>query len=151
MALVFITGADDYKAVRANIHVSLKPANLPDDIITLDSFAGQAERYVGERTLNQDLDTAAGQHAKQAAVYYTAALLIDTVPKLKSQSVAGASFTLDSENWRQRKSELYSLANQEILRSEELNKTVQDPPSQGYSPFEVAESGVGGPVPGSWE
>jgi hypothetical protein len=142
MTLIYITGQADYDAVRGNISVSLSEANLPNSLITLQSFAGQAELWVSERTLNTDLNTPAGQHAKQAAIYYCAALLVKKVPQVKSESLSGSSYSVETPNLDTMEVELYGLASIEVSRSEALNQTITEPVDGDTGPlgFEVARA-----------
>jgi hypothetical protein len=74
-----LLSSTDFPAIRAAIDLSLDEATLPDDVIWLDIYVGEAERYVASQTA----DT--GQNAKNAVVYWAASLIAPSVPQLTGE------------------------------------------------------------------
>jgi hypothetical protein len=142
MANQFITGQDDYDAVRASISVGLSESNLPNALIALYINSGLSELWVTERTLNSDQNTAAGIHAKQAAILYCAARLVKKVVWVSSESISGTSMTVKIPDLDSLESALYSQAGVEIDRAETLNKTIEVQPDKGPLGFETAPAGT---------
>jgi hypothetical protein len=90
----------DCVEIRSLIGVDISAANLPDAIITLDSYMGRAMREVEAATS----DT--GAHAKLAARMICAAYLISIVPHFTSEHIPGASYNRQQVDWEARKAEL---------------------------------------------
>lgn len=86
-----------YVGVRAALDWSLDEVSLPEDIIKLDQYEGEAERWVLSK-LNSgvDIDLPAVVNAK---LHYTAALLCETMPNITSERL----FTSRGEGWTREK------------------------------------------------
>lgn len=86
--------SSDYVSVRAALDTSLGKGELPDDMIALDLYAGEAQRWVASQ-ITVTGSEATGPRAKLAAVYMTAALLAPAVSQIISQrDASGESVTL---------------------------------------------------------
>lgn len=101
----------DYPSIRRAISASFDETTLPDPVIADDLFVGEAELWVAARTSD------AGAHAKKAAIYYAAYLL---VPSVKGQLQAaeniraGSQGSSSTSNWKPLADELLRRAEREI-------------------------------------
>jgi hypothetical protein len=75
----------DYPAVRGAIAADLDDVSLPDDIIALTQYKGVATAMIQRST--DVIDT----FTKAAAITLCAALIVHTVPNLKTETDAGVS------------------------------------------------------------
>lgn len=106
--------ADRYPEVRAQLDLSLGKAELPDEIIVLDSFQGEAERWVTSQ-ITASGAAATGPRAQLAAIYMTAALLAPNVPQIVSQKDAtGESVSLKGYDPEQKEAQLKARAKEMI-------------------------------------
>lgn len=110
-------GASDFESVRKLIDVQLTADQLPDTVLGLDAYEGEAIRWVAQRTDNEDAD------ARNAAVYVLAVLVIPALPRFLSESNAGYSYSLEKVDWKARIEQLMYLAENAISRSETANPT----------------------------
>lgn len=78
---------EDYQAIRWAIHASLSKGDLPDDMIALDLYTGEAQRWA-ESQITITGAEATGPRAKNAAIYMAAALLVAAVAQVLSQEDA---------------------------------------------------------------
>lgn len=82
-----ILTAADYPAIRAAIDTSLTPEDLPDGVIGLDIYAGDAQREVRRRVPGaEELAGDEAAEARAAAVLLCAALLVPAVPQIVGES-----------------------------------------------------------------
>ena len=114
--MAILTSAD-YPAIRAALDVDLDSSKLPDGIIALDIYKGQADRMVYER--DPDADTRTGDDALRitaAAVYFCAGLLAPVVVRITSLSVStrDVSYSRPVFDPEERKETLWSMAEDEI-------------------------------------
>jgi hypothetical protein len=79
---------DDYPSIRAALHVALTEDELPDTLLALDVYSGQAERRVRQAvpTLD-DLPSEQRAAARTAAIYYCAAILAPRLPNLTAEGI----------------------------------------------------------------
>lgn len=140
MPLTFITDETDCEAIRELVHLTHDRSTIPSATIYRDTVGGVAERWVKARTLNVDLNTEAGQRAKSAALHYAAALLVTRVAWVRTEDLPGGRVSLQDTDIKEKQAQLFGTAQDEISRSEELNRTIEDPPDDSSSPllFEVA-------------
>lgn len=90
--MAYITPAE-YPAVRAALDISLDAANLPDAVIALPQYAGQAELWIRANDPN-----AAGYvpgteeyiRTTIAAIYATAAYIVPALPNITSETYGDA-------------------------------------------------------------
>jgi hypothetical protein len=135
VANVFITTHDDCEGVRELLDLAEDSRTLPDNVVLRDTVAGMAERWVKARTLNQDLNTEAGQRAKSAALHYAAGLLVTRKPWVRTLEQPGGRFSRQDVDLEAKRDDLFAVAESEVLRSEELNKTVEEPPDEDSGPY----------------
>lgn len=112
-----ILTALDYPQIRAVLDVSLTSTQLPDDTIGMDIFVGRAEADV--LALDPDAETRTGadlQHIKNAAIYFTAALLCPTVVRITSMTAQtrDLAYTRQAFDPEERAAELRALAVAEV-------------------------------------
>lgn len=84
----FLTNAE-YPAVRAAIDISLDPTNLPDDVIALPVYAGEAEQWVlAMNPLAGTYTTGSAEYLRMqvAAIYACAALVAPSVPVITGET-----------------------------------------------------------------
>lgn len=111
MANTLITTPDDIDGVRKAIDIRLTIATLPDAVISLPIYVGAAERWVRQRDPNlasrvdDELDA-----AKLAATYYAAALLIDALPQMLSETTISYRYQMAEFNVDARRARLLSMA-----------------------------------------
>jgi hypothetical protein len=118
MPLTLPLDASECDEVRAAIDVSLDANTLPDSIINMAIYAGAALRFVVARTLNSD------EFARQALLFVTAANCMPAIPKIVSETIAGGSYSRQSEDWVKREAWLRTEADASIAQSELLNATI---------------------------
>jgi hypothetical protein len=89
-----LLSSSDYPAIRAAIRTSLDERDLPDAIIALDIYSGEANRWAASQITITGPE-ATGQRANSAAIYYAAALLAPAVEQVTNQKDStGESLTL---------------------------------------------------------
>lgn len=86
--MTYLTPAE-YPAVRAAIDISLGPRSLPDGVIGLPTYAGEAELWVlatSPESATYTPGSAQWQKAQVAAIMACAALLYPSIPILTSET-----------------------------------------------------------------
>jgi len=83
-----------YNDVRSVIGLDITSAILPDDVLALPTFEGEAERFI-EKYLTSDQyeNPDYTSQVDTAAVYYLASLAAPTIPEVSSERIAGGSIT----------------------------------------------------------
>lgn len=105
----------EYPAIRAAIDVSLDSALLPDAVIALDLYVGAGQRDV--LAIDPAAETRTGDdllHAKTAAIMFTAARLIGSVPLITREQRDTHGYTRQEVDPAQRAADLRTLASAEI-------------------------------------
>lgn len=109
----------DNGAIRAAIDLKLRPADISDDIIKLDIYAGAADQDVLD--LDPDAEGRSGTPAeweriKRAAIYFCAARLCPAVVRLTSVNiqVRDMSYSRQAFDPEKRAAELRQMATEEI-------------------------------------
>lgn len=89
--------AAEYPAVRGAIDISLDQKALPDEVLALPQYAGDAERWIiGQNPLAATYEAGTDEYLgmQVAAIYACAALVLPAVPNLTSESYgAGYRYT----------------------------------------------------------
>ncbi len=112
-----LLSASNYPDIRAAIDTSLDSTTLPDATIALAVYVGSAELWVKERDPSAESRTGDDlQHAKNAAMYMTAALLVPAVPQLTAERYLdeGYEYTRQKIDWDKLAAELRSRAEAEL-------------------------------------
>lgn len=110
-----LLSSSDYPAIRAAIDIRLNSTLLPDSIIALDLYIGAGMRdvlavdSVAESRTGTEL-----QHAKTAAILFTAARLIGALPKVTGEDFGNYGYKLQATDWAVRAGELRSQASAEL-------------------------------------
>lgn len=105
----------DYEAIRKAIDITVTAAMLPDTVIGLSIFSGQAESWVD--TQDPDWATRTGSAAlaiRRAAIYRAAANLVPALPSLTREQMGDASFTYATRDLAATVDDLNSKADSEI-------------------------------------
>lgn len=105
----------DYPAIRAALDISLDATDLPDSLIDLDQFVGKGVREVLQRdSLAESRSGTELLRARNAAIFFTAALLAPSVPAITSESEG--TYRVNREAWdgQRRQRELRALADDEL-------------------------------------
>lgn len=91
MALPAFT-ATEYDAVRTAVDLRFSADELPNSVIAQAAFEGAARRWV-DTSLTDATIAANLQKAKDAAVLFTASLLLPSVPNVVKDEIAGGTTT----------------------------------------------------------
>lgn len=105
----------DYIAIRAAIDITLDSTMLPDATIALDLFIGAGMRDV--LAVDTTAESRTGdelQHAKTAAILFTAARLIGALPQITSEESPEHSYKRQNVDTAARASELRGMASAEL-------------------------------------
>lgn len=111
---------DDFPQIRAAVSTSASKGDLPDDLIGLDLFVGEAIRWT-ESQITVTGPEATGSRAKLAAINMAAALLVPSYTQVTAQKDATGE-TVDMKSFdpikreaqlRARAAELIALVNDE--------------------------------------
>jgi len=85
---------DKYQEVRSVIGVEVTESMLPDDVLSLDTFEGEAERFIMRYlTQTQIDDPIYADQINTAAVYYLASLAVPILPTVTSERIPGGSLS----------------------------------------------------------
>lgn len=134
MALIDDTKLD---SVRKMIDLSLTAQALPDAVMNLDDFKGEAIRLVQRQSSNDDA------HTQRAARAYLATLIIPSIVRLVKESNAGYSYELEKTDWTARIAQLEEIAARAIADSENASPSavgIAYADSSKMTNFTVAES-----------
>lgn len=112
MAIIDI---DSYAEIRAMLDVTLEEERLPDQIIGMAAYAGEAERRVIERvpgwaTLSADLF----ERVRLAVVLTTAGLLAPAMPAITREDRLSYSYTRAQVDWAGRAAQLFNQAEEQL-------------------------------------
>jgi hypothetical protein len=91
-----------YDDIRAALDISLDKSSLPDAIIELDIYLGEALRWIDAQTPVPPYteENRTGDRAKNAAIFFAAALLAPVIPDVLSErQLTGEEYTRKSVNW----------------------------------------------------
>lgn len=105
----------DYPAIRAMIDISLDSTTLPDAIIALDAYIGAGMRDV--LLLDPLAESRTGtelQHARTAAIQFTAARIAPAIPRLQGETFGDYRYQLQPVDWEARASALRAAAGAEL-------------------------------------
>jgi hypothetical protein len=121
MPLQIITG-EDYPQVRALIDLSVRPANLPDEIIELPVYGGAAEHWalasVGDISMWPE---EALLRLRVAICYRLAGLILPALPNLtQEQKGERAGYSRTPIDVEKRRDELFSAATDHLLGAIEI-------------------------------
>lgn len=86
--MAFVFDPANYESVRKAIDVSLDDVTLPDSIIGLDIYAGEASRYI-DRHLTPEQQAAQPESTNTAAIYYAASFLCTALRQVRRERMAG--------------------------------------------------------------
>jgi hypothetical protein len=120
----------DYPAIRAMIDITLDSTTLPDAIIALDAYLGAGMREV--LALDSTAETRTGdelQHAKTAAILFTAARLVGALPQLTREAFGNHSYDRKAIDVAARAAELRGLASAELDAYLDPGATTSDRPT----------------------
>lgn len=102
--------AESYESIRKALDLSIDKGDLPDEVIALDLYSGEAERWVTSQITISGPE-ATGSRAKLAAIYMAAALLAPAVTQIVSQKDAtGETVTLKTFDPNKKESQMRARA-----------------------------------------
>lgn len=107
--------SDDYEAIRKAIDITLDSTTLPDATIGLDLYVGAGQRDV--LAIDPIAETRTGdelQHAKTAAILFTAARLVGALPQITSEGRPDHSYNRAKVDPQARAAELRANASLEL-------------------------------------
>jgi len=132
---MFLTAAE-FPAIRASIDISLDTSSLPDDIIGLSTYAGEAERWVmatDPLAVTYTPGTDEFDAARAASIFACAAMLVQAVPMLTGETWGGAyRYTRKDVDLAALESSLWDRARTALTRAsgETPTPTTGKPPSR---------------------
>lgn len=108
--------AADYDQIRKAIDTKLTDGQLPDSVIEMDIYLPAGESDVLSEVEIGDLDPEKMEHAKRAAIYYTAARLVYAVIQITSVNVQTRDGAISRRAWdpAKKQEELYRMAEREM-------------------------------------
>jgi hypothetical protein len=112
---VALLSSSDYGAIRAAIDIALDSTTLPDAIIALDLYVGAGQRDV--LSLDPLAESRSGtdvQHAKTAAILFTAARIVGALPQIVREKELEYEYQRAAVDAIKRAAELRALAEAEI-------------------------------------
>lgn len=117
-----LLGAESYDSIRRAISASLDSDTLPDALIEDDLYLNSALEWVASRTSDE------GEHAKRAAIYYAAYLLL---PAMQGQIMAAHAIHTGGQTsaigWRTLADELLARAERELSFLNQGTQAVEEP------------------------
>jgi hypothetical protein len=125
-----LLSSSDYAAIRAMIDITLDSTTLPDAIIALDAYIGAGMRDV--LAIDPDAETRTGdelQHAKTAAILFTAARLIGAIPQMLREKELEYEYQRATVNAADRAAELRALASAELDAYLDVGDATSDKPT----------------------
>lgn len=97
--MAFILSSTQYVSVRAVIGLDTDAVNLPDSILNLSVYKGEAERYIMRNlTPLQYNNVTWADEAIYAATLYLASLVVPSLRVIQSERIAGGDLTYSSVN-----------------------------------------------------
>ena len=100
-----------YPDVRSVIGLEVTEAMLPDDVLALPTFEGQAEQFIGQYLTQEQYENP--EYAEQvhtSAVYYLASLAAPILPEVESERIPGGHITYVKQNRTEQSRTLHSYA-----------------------------------------
>lgn len=122
--------AADYPAIRAMIEIGLDATTLPDAIIALDAYIGAGMRDV--LAIDPTAETQPEpnlQHAKTAAILFTAARLVGALVQVIKETRADHSYERNRVDASARAAELRAQAGAELDAYLDPGDTASDRPT----------------------
>lgn len=122
--------SSDYPAIRAMIDISLDSTTLPDAIIALDAYIGAGMRDV--LLIDPLAETRTGnelQHARTAAIQFTAARLVGAVLQVFKEARADHSYERPKIDAEARAAELRAMASSELDAYLDAGDATSDKPT----------------------
>lgn len=83
---------DRFTDVRAAIGLDVDIRSLPDEVLALNIYQGEAERYI-ERNLTQTQWEAKVEEAEYASALYLASLVVPNLRVVTKENIVGGSMT----------------------------------------------------------
>jgi hypothetical protein len=105
----------NYPSVRAAIGDNVDEIALPDAVIHLPIYKGEAERYIMRNLTETQYETPEYvDEVNYAAILYLASLLLPTITRVKSERIAGGNITFDAPSVEDRAATLKQQADDRI-------------------------------------